>query len=336
MIEGRFSDKGFLSSYDLDIDLFKIYNLNVIDVVPLRKSYIIATDRGNKILKRVDYSLDRLKFINNSVEYLIAQGFDRLVKYDKNIDGHLFTWWKNNVYILRDYLEGEECDYSNELDVSITINTIAEMHRASKGLPYEYNGKFSSLNKFIIGEKDDVKKLKEYRDSINIYRNKTEFHKLFTSYVDQAIDSLNQGIRLIEEADYQNICHKEEYIAFCYEDLAYQNIVIKNEKGYITDLDEALIDFRVQDLCNLIRRMNREEIKGEDLTKKVIDIYSETNRLNEEELQLLKGMLLIPKNFINISKDYFERRRNFSEETVALELKKITDCMEIANVSSKK
>lgn len=49
----RYVDKSILCSYDLSEDFFQELGINVYDIIPLRKVFVIFTDKGKKILKKL-------------------------------------------------------------------------------------------------------------------------------------------------------------------------------------------------------------------------------------------------------------------------------------------
>ena len=59
----RYSEKKYLAKYDLYVDLFNRFNLKAFDVVPLRNVFLISTDKGRKILKKINYSQEDVNFI---------------------------------------------------------------------------------------------------------------------------------------------------------------------------------------------------------------------------------------------------------------------------------
>ena len=54
MLDVRYKDKAYLSKYDLDVNLFSKFNLLVYDVIPVRKVFILDTNKGDKVLKKVN------------------------------------------------------------------------------------------------------------------------------------------------------------------------------------------------------------------------------------------------------------------------------------------
>ena len=49
----RYIDKKILCSYDLSEEFFKELGVEVYDIIPLRKVFVIFTDKGKKILKKI-------------------------------------------------------------------------------------------------------------------------------------------------------------------------------------------------------------------------------------------------------------------------------------------
>ena len=60
----RYIDKRILCSYDLSEEFFFKLGVKVYDIIPLRKVFVLFTDKGKKILKITNSSLDRINFIN--------------------------------------------------------------------------------------------------------------------------------------------------------------------------------------------------------------------------------------------------------------------------------
>ena len=82
----RYIDKRILCSYDLSEEFFYKLGVNVYDIIPLRKVFVLFTDKGKKILKITNSSLDRINFINktlNIIKGIIFKGFSK-DEYSRN------------------------------------------------------------------------------------------------------------------------------------------------------------------------------------------------------------------------------------------------------------
>ena len=134
MLDVRYKDKTYLSKYDLDVNLFSEFDLVVNDVIPVRKVFILNTDKGDKVLKKVNYSIEQLEFINYGIEYIKNNNFNRIIEFEKTKIKLIYVPWKDDIYCIMNLVEGRECEYSNPVDVMLTARALAELHRASEGL----------------------------------------------------------------------------------------------------------------------------------------------------------------------------------------------------------
>ena len=53
----KYSEKEYLCDYDLSLNFFNAAGIKVNDIIPLRKVFVLSTDEGNKILKKVNYCI---------------------------------------------------------------------------------------------------------------------------------------------------------------------------------------------------------------------------------------------------------------------------------------
>jgi len=308
-MENRFSYKEWLSKYYLDVKFFDNYDFLVTDIIPLRKVFILVTDKGNKILKQVDYAKKDLYFIVYGINYLINNGFDRIINFYRNNMGHITTKWKESTYVVMDLIEGRECEYNNPLDINIATNSLADMHKASKGIGFcKEGGRFRGF-RLIDSYKEKLKDLEKMKAMALSYKNKNEFHEIFLKHVDYFLERMRNSIDVLENSHYMELCKDKENFILCHHDLAYHNILIKDNKGYFIDFDYSIIDLRIHDICNFVNKTTKHSCYDFNVLKQIMDEYNKENPLLKEEYQVLYGMLLFPESFYSISRDYFYRKK---------------------------
>ena len=88
MIRVRYPEKKYLSTYDLSLDFFDELGLEVLDVTPLRKVFILHTDEGKKILKKMDLSKERIDFINICLKNIYKE-FPYVISFRTFEDGNV-------------------------------------------------------------------------------------------------------------------------------------------------------------------------------------------------------------------------------------------------------
>ena len=312
MLDLGYLDKNYLSKYDLDVKLFDKFNIKVYDVMPLRKEYILVTNSGNKVLKKIDYTLEEFQFINNALNY-IKDNFNRIIEFEKTLDDKIYQEWKGEIYCLMNMVEGKECDFSNAIDLGIAARGIGELHKASEGFRYKNSSKYicGNLITDLNRKKEEMLFLKKMA---NLYENKREFDNIFLKHVDIYIEKIENSIALLNKNLYYKLCSEEDKIALCHQNLDNHNIVIKDNKAYFIDFDFAVIDLKIHDICNFINKVAKKFSFDIEKANIIIKNYSLTNTLSNNDLNILFSMLTFPENFYEISKDYYTRRKEWEEQ----------------------
>lgn len=309
----KYREKKYLSRYDLYVDLFKRFGLKVTDVVPLRNVYLLFTDSGNKILKKVEYSRENLQFIYEAIEY-IRPNFDRIMKFTKTVEGDIYTTWNGELYCVMDVVEGRECEFSNPLDVSIASKGIAELHKASEGYRCTLPEK-CLVGRAIENFKRRCEELRFFKRLAMLHEYKSSFDEVFLTHVDYYLEEVEKSVEMLNSSSYLKICSEEDKIVICHHDLAHHNILINENKAFFIDFDYAVVDLKVHDIANFISKAVKNFAFDLDRAKGIITDYCTINTLDRRELEVLKALLTFPEDFYSISKDYYGRRKEWEEDT---------------------
>jgi len=312
MLETRYRDKSYLSKYDLSIELFKKFNLRVNDVVPLRNVYILSTDKGEKVFKKIDYSLEDLEFIHGALKQ-IKNNFKRVIDFALNKDGKPYTKWNKDIYCVMDLVPGRECDFNNLIDLSIASKGLGELHKAAVDVDKTFLRK-NAVGKLIDTFKRKLLELELFRSIAQMHEYKTDFDNIFLENFCYYTEQIKESIEFLEHSPYRELCEEEKNIAFCHHDLAYHNIIINEEEAYFIDFDFAVVDLKIHDICNLMNKAIKNFAFDMERAESIIENYNCTNSLEEKELKVLYGMLLFPEDFYSISKDYYTRRKDWEED----------------------
>lgn len=322
MLDVRYKDKAYLSKYDLDVNLFSEFDLEISDVIPVRKVFILDTDKGDKVLKKVSYSTSELEFINYGIEYIRNKNFDRIIKFEKTKDNLIYVRWKDEIYCIMNLVEGRECEYSSPVDITLASKALAELHTASNGIMHDEvfvkllakNHERYLCGKVIENFNKKLRELKFFKRLVTLYENKNEFDRIFLENEKYYEKNILKSIKILQNSEYFNLCEEKEKIVFCHHDLAHHNILINKEEVYFLDFDYAVVDLKVHDLCNFINKAIKNF--GYDIEKchSILSEYTLLNPLDQRELTVLYGMLSFPSDFYSVSKDYYTRKKQWSEE----------------------
>ncbi|OOM74473.1 CotS family spore coat protein [Clostridium sp. BL-8] len=316
MNKTKYSEKKYLCDYDLSLSFFNEIGIKVNDVVPLRKVFMIYTDEGNKILKKVNYGEDRIKLISDSLDY-VKKSYNNVITYKKFKDNLSYKRWGDNIYIVMDILDGREASFTNPVEINLCAENIALMHKASKGLrkylEVKYNKDFLD-----ISLKDKLKQAYDellwMKDLVNSYKYKNEFDMLFINNVDKYLLEVKQVQEAIEKSKYDDLRKSGETVCLCHNDLAYHNFLTKNNEVNIIDFDYMTLDLRIIDIWGFIIKCIKNA--GFDINKMLtcIDGYEKISILKQEEKELLYILIKFPRDFYVISRDYYYKRKKWDYE----------------------
>lgn len=316
MNKTRYSEKCYLCDYDLSLKFFDELGIKVNDIVPLRKVFVIYTDEGNKILKRVSYGVDRINIISDSLDY-VKKTYNNVITYNKFKDNLCYKKWKNHIYIVMDILDGREASFSNPIEINLCAENIALMHKASKGLREYLNNKYDK-DFLDICLKDKIQKaydeLNWMKKLVNSYKYKNEFDKLFITNVDEYLVEIEEVQQELKKSKYDNLRQSGDTICLCHNDLAYHNFLTKNQEINIIDFDYMSIDLRVMDIGDFILKSVKNAAFDIDKVLTCINGYEKISLLKKEEKELLYVLIKFPKDFYTISRDYYYKRKRWDYE----------------------
>ncbi|QBD84020.1 CotS family spore coat protein [Clostridium tetani] len=325
-MKGIYSTRNYLAQYDLDSTLFENFKVKPKEVLPLRSVFIISDETGEKILKKVNYTVDELEFIKKGLNY-VNRSFNRTINFLETKDNKPYVIWNDSIYCMMNLVEGRESDYSNPMDLIVATEALAELHYAGKGFYSDIQSK-NNLGKIIKNFKRKEREMELFRELALIYNNKSKFNNIFIENADYLIDRIKKSIKILENSCYYKLCSMEEKRVFCHHDLAYHNIIINKDKGYFVDFDYAIVDLRVHDLCNFITKWVKSSAYDIEKCSKILEVYNKMNPLNGKEIEVLYGMLTFPQEIFSIVKGYYTENKNWSEESSIDKLKKKIDLEE--------
>ncbi|WP_315112295.1 CotS family spore coat protein [Clostridium intestinale] len=314
----RYSDEKYLCDYDLDTELFELFELKVEDLIPLRSVYILITDKGKKILKKIENTED-MKFITSALDY-IKDGYSDILTFVKAGDGNYYVRWKDGIYCVMELIEGRECCCSNPLDVVIASKALAQYHKSSLGILKYLEGSNleilkSNLGKFPNKFNEAKENLLDIKQRVGKYGYKNTFDNLLLESIDEQIENINESIKRIEKSNYENLCRDESKTVLCHNDLAHHNIILSEDRAYFIDFEYSLVDIRVHDICNFLMKSIKNYGYDFDKSIEIINAYDSVWKIEQDELEVLYAIMIFPNDYYNLVYNYYNKKKNWSYES---------------------
>lgn len=317
-MEYRYRDKAYLSNYMLDTELFDCYDFLVEDAAPVRSVYVLTTNEGMKILKKVDYTLEELIFIYESLNK-IRERYPYVINFKKTKEDKPYVQYSGGIYVVFDLINGRECIFENPIDLKKVATALASLHMAGEniegGAVLRYN-----LGKMPDKIKSRIREMKKYKKIAAMHVNKNVFDDLYIEYADYYISCAIKSYECLEESSYRELC--KNYHTLCHHDLAHHNILIGNDENvYFIDFDYSVIDLPYHDIANMIIKAIKHNGWNIEIANMVMESYMRVKEITLEELKVLYGYLLFPQDFYDIATSYYMRTRNWDEDEFTNKLK---------------
>ncbi|MGL5378685.1 CotS family spore coat protein [Clostridium sp.] len=312
----RYIEKNILCKYDLSEEFFSELGIEVTDVIPLRKIFILTTSEGRKILKLVNSSEAKLKFIDTALEY-VSNKYSHVLKYYKNKHGEIYIKWNGETYVLLDMIDGREAGFNNPIEIEMCAKAMANMHEASK---YIFDELDSNIIKGNVGAyvpeefKKSLKDMLDLKAFVEKFKYKNKFDKLFLENVDSSIEYIKRSIELLSVSNYNVLLNDKEKRVLCHNDLAHHNFIIDGENVEIIDFDYCNIDMRIVDITNYIIKVIKNLAYDSEKVEIIFNAYNSISEISSDEVKVLYALMTFPKDFVTIVRDYYYKQKTWEQE----------------------
>lgn len=310
---------------DLQKEISQEYDFSVKSIVPYKDFFIIDSSKGKKVLRKLNFSQERILFIHGAKEHLFKNNFCNIDRFICNKKGLPYVNINGSNYAITELIKGRECDFEKREDVIKASIALAQMHNCSRG----YDPPKESLIKDDLGKLPSQfsKRLEEIKRAKKIaQKEKGNLDYLILQYIDYFYNLGEEAINLINKSKYNELVEKaRKERLFCHHDYTHSNIIIDDNETSIINFNLCCFELKVYDLANLLRRKMRKcnwDIKE---AKVIIDAYRTVETISEEEFFVMKIMLQFPQKFWRVVNKYYNSRRCWRDRNFERKFKEVID-----------
>lgn len=298
------------------------YDLEIVATHKGRGSVIIETNQGMKVLKEYKGPVRKLELIDTVLRQLREGGYDRTDQMVRNKEEALFTTdMDGRKMILKDYIEGRECNVRMKEEILQAMRELGKLHKA---LGQQKSESWRELPEHSLQEEI----LRHNREIIHIYRylkrigDRTTFEQellsCFPYFLEVAKDTMWEIEEHMEQKQMKRIekNEQEEETEFllCHGDFQYHNVIVSDGKMCITNFEKLAKESQVKDLYLFFRKVMEKYNWSVNLAEDMLRNYQNERQLVDYERKELYDRVRYPEKFWKIANFYMNNRKSWQPE----------------------
>jgi CotS family spore coat protein len=316
------------------MEVLSNYNLEVLEITnenykEKKGVWWIKTPEGEKILKKLSFSEQSLKFILSAVDHLTQNGV-LIPKIIKTTSGSDYVIINDVCYTLSEAISGRNPSYDSNMEFAAVVKGLANFHKASFGYKIPQDSKPKEhLGLWVEDYTRQLECMFEfYNNEIQSNRN-TPVGNLIIKEFPYFYEKGQRAINALKGKEYKNWVESIRVKGcLCHQDFAAGNLILNSSGLYVLDTDSITFDIPARDIRKLFNKIMKKPGKADvELAKKYFNLYQSENPLTPSEWQVVRYDLMFPHLFIgSMSKYYYQREKTFTSEKY---LEKIHETAEI-------
>lgn len=296
-----------------DLAVLEQYDLTVKETWRGRGSYICVTDRGKKILQEYRGSEARARCQMTLLQQMREHGYENVDLPVQNQEGCIVTKDRDGVgYILKDYMDGRECDVGNRDELLEAAANLARIHVLMKMLPAE---EINQTETFAQTAKRHNREMKKVRSFIRAKKSKTDFELYVLQYFSMFYE---KGIRVQEaladaaftdmtEMAVRNGCWRHgEY--------TQHNVLFTRNGTATVNFEHCAPDLPLEDVAHFMRKIMEKYDWDETMGQQLLTQYARICPLDAQARRYLGWRLSYPEKFWKLLNRYYSLSKAWISE----------------------
>lgn len=304
------------------------YDVDIKNIEKIKNAYKIDAKDGRYCLKVIGYQFPHFYFILSAMKHLQKKGFETIPYILKTKSNSDFIRLGDKYAYVTEWIPSRMSNYDNPIELGKVAEKIGELHTCSTGFRLDRNMRPRyGWNKWISTFSTRCDEILDFAHRISQKARKSEFDRLYLANINE---ELERGIRAIDglkRNNYFKIMNKEVMrCGFCHHDLAHHNILVdKNGELVVIDFDYCILDSHIHDLSSLMIRAMKDGKWTHDKADLILNNYSLSNYVTNEELAIMKYFIKFPQAFWQVGIQYYWEQQLWGEEFFVNKLKKYLD-----------
>ena len=213
-------------------------------------------------------------------------------------------------FYITEWPELRRISFRNDLDSLLKLIIDFRMVMSSHQLSFF---KLKTEPKMLIDRYHDM--LNSFKSFVMLARYRlhpTLFDRLFLEHWEEAFREGEQALELIRSSAYLSMVGVKEFVRPIINDISRSNLrALPNGQAICISLKKSVPDLALSDLALLMVKTGRANRWSRDWYSKIIEVYSKSFPLTDEELEIIRAYLAFPWELYRLASRYYHNRVNW-------------------------
>ncbi|MDR1065891.1 MAG: hypothetical protein LBL35_00435 [Clostridiales bacterium] len=303
---------------DLNIHVLNGFGVKAKYVRQQKASYVCATDKGEKIIKKSFDSAENILLQRALTEHMRANGYARAVKFELSEAGLPYVHFGGELYTMTDYLPRlTETDFHDRDTFVKILRNIGLMHQAASGF-FGAPEPPDAIERFKKGRTEMTAIKKRLRAQKRLSDIDVTFLKNYEFYAEK----IDAAIRMMEDA-----CFSEAVKAsasngrVCHGAIKEETALTDGDDIYFYNFSRAFAGHAVFDVCDASRRHARRPQPATMPFTEALRLYRDVTG-EVLDFNIAYPLMLYPEKFIRVCGQYYRKKRTWIPSAMANRMEK--------------
>ncbi len=298
---------------DRAVTLFEKYDLTIEKTRKGRGAIIAETEKGTVALVEYNGPIENLS-MEELLLQKVAERFDEpLDLIIRTTEEQLFcSDYEGKKYIVKRYVEGQECNVSDEFSCVKAAGALARLHAAMRRIEspeeMQFGGKTDNL------KEDFDRKTAEIIRTRNFIRKsprKEEFELLFLRSYERYLEQAALAYSFLDKNCLEVLGKKQQSEKMMvHGDCTHHNVIFTEKGVTFVNFEKAGAHLQMKDVYLFMRKILEKNDWSYELALKMLSAYEKELPLEKAERIYLYARFLYPEKFWKIANGYLNRRKS--------------------------
>lgn len=299
-------------------DLISQYGVEVHRASRVKGAWILETNQGLKYFGSCNYSESRAKLAQHIKQFIKENGFVAVDTFVLSKEENFLVQGPyNEMFVMRDWFYGEECNVKSKEQVLLLAKTLANLHLCMTHISIsEEDENFCRQTKLTEQLEKRNRELRRVRAYIRAKKQKSSFEQKFLSRFEEQYEQAKQAEQLLLKEMYEEYYRQSiENGCFLHGNYTHHSVlVLSEEEMAVLGFDKVTKGIQIQDFYLLFRKMMEKWDWDIELGSSLLEEYNKIRTISKEEYHILQVLISYPEKFWKVANQYYNNRKSWIPE----------------------